>query len=203
MSQQINLFDARFRRLKPHFSSATLVLALAAVLALSIVIQQVYAFQNRTLQATLAQTDKRASDLREQALRFAREFGEHGRSNALAEEIVRVEEQLRVRGELLGGLKGGAGGTVDGFSPFLTALARRTMDGVWITGVQIEAPSGDLVLKGRVLDSGLVPAYIRRLNEEPLFQGRPVSELSLAARTEPGKRFVEFSLQIPLRRGAS
>lgn len=203
MTQQINLFDARFRKQKPHFSAATMALALGAVFALSLVIQQLYAYQNRGMQATLAQTERRTAELRDQTLRFAKEFGEQGRSNVLADEIARVEEQLRARRGLLAGMQGGVGGNVEGFSPYLTALARQTMTGVWLTGVEIGSPSGDLVLKGRVLDGGLVPAYIRQLNREPLFQGRSVSELRLSAKSEQAKRYVEFSLQIPLGKGAS
>jgi hypothetical protein len=209
MTQQINLFDARFRKQKPHFSAATIALALGAVFVLALVIEQLYAYQNRVMQATLAQNEKRAAELRDQTLRFYREFGEQGRSNALAEEIARADEQLRLRRGLLAGMQGGVAANAEGFSPYLTALARQTMNGVWLTGVEIAGPSGDLVLKGRVVDSGLVPAYIRQLNQEPLFRGRSVSELRLIARSEPpaksepAKRYVEFSLQIPLGKGAS
>jgi hypothetical protein len=54
-----------------------------------------------------------------------------------------------------------------------------------------------------VLQGELVPAYIERLNREPLFKGREVRELRLAAKDEAGKRHVEFLLQIPLAKGAS
>jgi hypothetical protein len=203
MSQQINLFDARFRRQKPHFSAATMALAVVAVAALALGIRELYAYQNRSLEAAAAQTDKRAAELREQAARFAREFGDPGRGTALADELVRLEEQLRVRRGLLEAIQGGAGASAAGFSPYLTALARQTMQGVWLTGMEIGSGSGALVLKGRVLQGELVPAYIERLNREPLFKGRVVSEMRLAAKDNAGKRYVEFSLQIPLAKGAS
>jgi hypothetical protein len=203
MSQQINLFDARFRRQKPHFSAVTMVLAVLAVGILAVLIGQLYAYQNRIQEATLAQTDKRVLQLREQVVGLSREFGEQGRSSALADEIARLQEQLRVRRSLLDSIQGGASGSLEGFSPYLAALARQSMQGVWLTGMEIGSGSGDLVLKGRVLESELVPIYIQRLNREPLFQGRAVRELRLAAKNEAGKRYVEFSLQIPLAKGAS
>lgn len=199
MSQQINLFDARFRRQKPHFSAAMMTLAVLAVALLTLGIGELYAYQNRSLEASLAQTDKRSAELREQAARFVRELGDPGRSAALADELARLEEQVRTRRSLLTGIQGGAGGA--GFSPYLTALARQTMQGVWLTGMEI-GPK-DLVLKGRVLQSELVPLYIERLNREPLFKGRVVSELRLAAKDDAGRRYVEFSLQIPLAKEAS
>jgi len=196
MSQQINLFDARFRPQKPHFSAATMALAVLAVALLTLGIRELYAYQNRSLEASLAQTDKRAAELREQAARFARELGDPGRSAAMADELARLEEQARARRGLLTGIQGGAG-----FSPYLTALARQTMQGVWLT--EMEIGPNDLVLKGRVLQSELVPLYIERLNREPLFKGRVVSELRLAAKDDAGRRYVEFSLQIPLAKEAS
>jgi len=211
VSQQINLFDARFSKRTSHLSARTMVQALAAVFVVALAFQALYAYQNRSLQSTLAQTDKRATELRDQSIRFAKEFTALGRSTALTDEIARVEEQLRMRRGLIAGMQGGAGGNVDGFSPYLTALARRTMSGVWLTGVEIGA-SGELVLKGRVMDSALVPAYIRELRKEEAFAGRAVSELRVSAKSESEKkadparpaRFVEFFLSIPLAtKGAS
>lgn len=203
MSQQINLFDARFRLQKPHFSAATVALSMLAVAALVLAMRELYAYQNRGLETALAQTDQRVAQLREQTVRFAKELGEQGRSSALNDELARLEEQLRARRGLLDGIQGGTSGNAHGYSPYLTALARQAMDGVWLTAVEIGAESGELLLKGRVLESELLPAYIRRLNREPLFQGRAVRELKLAAKTETGKRYVEFSLQIPLSKGPS
>ncbi|OGA64148.1 MAG: hypothetical protein A3G81_01780 [Betaproteobacteria bacterium RIFCSPLOWO2_12_FULL_65_14] len=208
MTQQINLLDPRFRQRKKHFSAATLALALALLLALSVGLQSLYARQNRALQATLSDTDRRVATLREQLVRFSNEYSAQGRSTALADETARVEERLRARRELLAGMRsGGGGGNVEGFSPYLAALARQTMNGVWLTGIEIGGKSGDLVLKGRVLDSDLVPAYIGQLNKEEPFAGRSITELRLTAKTGKATsgpaRYVEFSLSIPLRKDAS
>ncbi|HEX2199715.1 MAG TPA: PilN domain-containing protein [Burkholderiales bacterium] len=196
MSQQINLFDARFQRQKRHFSAATLAATLAAVLVLALAIQQLYAYQSRSLQASVAQTDARVAQLRDQVARFAREFGAQGGSTALADEIARTEEALRVRRGLLASMQTGAG-TAEGFSAYLAALARRTTQGVWLTGIDID---GSLVIKGRALDGERVPAYIRQLNREETFAGRTVSELRMSARPEDA---LEFSFSIPLGKDPS
>ena len=196
MTQQINLLDARFRKQKTQFSAAALVLALASLLVVAIALQWLLALQNRALQATLAETDRRVVALRDQMVRLSTEFSAQGRSNALGDQIARVEEQLRARRELLAGMRSG-GGEVEAFSPYLFALARQTMNGVWLTSVEIGGKSGELVLKGRVLDSDLVPAYIGRLSKEQPFAGRTVSELRMAA-SKGAARYVEFSLSMPL-----
>lgn len=196
MTQQINLLDARLRPQQRHFSAAAVLAGLAAVLALCVVFQQLYAWQNRSLQAALAQMDARAAPLREQLVRFAKEFGGQGSSAALNDEIARVEEALRARRALLGSMRGGPG-EAEGFSHYLAALARQRQPGVWLTGIQID---GALVLRGRALDGDQVPAYIRGLNREEAFAGRAVSELRMAAQPE---KQLEFLLSIPLGKGPS
>lgn len=196
MSQQINLFEARFRRSKRRFSAATLACTLAGVAVLALALQQLYAYQNRSLQGALAQTDRRVVELRDQMARFARELSAQGPSGALGDEMVRLEERLRTRRALLSSLQTGAG-NAEGFSTYLAALARQTMDGVWLVGIEISA---DLVVKGRALQGELVPAYIGRLKQEESFAGRSVSELRMSAQPE---NHLEFSLSIALGKGPS
>jgi hypothetical protein len=196
VSQQINLFDERFRRSRRRFSAATLAWTLAAVAVLAAATQQLYAYQTRSVQRVLAQTDRRVAELRDQMVRFGKELSAQGTSSALGDEMARVEERLRARRTLLSNMQTGAG-NAEGFSTYLAALARQTMDGVWLVGIEIDA---DLVVKGRALNGELVPAYIRRLNQEESFAGRSVSELRLSAKPES---HLEFSLSIPLGKGPS
>jgi Tfp pilus assembly protein PilN len=134
-----------------------------------------------------------------------------GTSRKLQEEIARTEEQLRRRSALLNELRTSVGGNVDGFSAYLTALARQSTQGVWLTGVEISGTSNDLVIKGKALDANLVPAYVRALSREPVFSGRSLSALQVTARERPAQaaagaapaprepsRYLEFTLNIPL-----
>jgi len=204
MSQQINLYNPVFLKQKHYFSAVTMVQALAVVLAGS---AGMYAFevrQNRTLDGVLAEAEKQVVTQREQTLRFAKEFSDQGASRALTEELARTEERLQRRQELLGEIKTGVGGDTEGYSRFLGALARQGTPGVWLTGVEISAKqSGDVVIRGRALESRMVPAYIRALNREAPFAGRAVGELRMSAKDNAGKegppRYIEFLLSIPLR----
>ena len=207
MSQQINLFNPVFLKQKHYFSALTMVQALAIVLAGSL---GMYAFevrQNRTLAGVLAHADKQLASQRDQMVRYSKDFSAQGASRALTDELKRAEERLQQRQALLGDLKTGVGGNADGFSRYLGALARQTMPGVWLTGLQIGGKESDLVIRGRALQSQLVPAYIRSLNQEEPMAGRPVGELRMTARAEAAAskaakeplRYIEFSLSIPLK----
>ncbi len=212
MSQQINLYNPIFLKQKHYFSAATMAQALVLVLLGSL---GMYAFevrQNRTLERVLADTDKQIATQREQMIRFSKEHSAQGASRALTDELARTQQRLQQRQALLAEIKTGVGGDAEGFARYLSALARQHVPGVWLTGVQIGAKDSDLVIKGRALESQMVPAYIRALNREAPMAGRRVAELQMTAKGEPAPaaagapaaakepaRYIEFSLSIPLR----
>lgn len=217
MSQQINLFNPIFLQQKKYFSAVAMLQALGLLLAGMAVLYGFELRQKNGLQALQAQTEKQAAERREQLTRFGKEFSNRGTSKKLQEEIAQVEPRLRSRQELLNEITTGIGGNVEGFSPYLTALARQRLNGVWLTAVNISGRPSDLVIKGKVLNGDLVPAYVRSLSREPALAGRPVNELHLVAKeaapaapapaAAPGApppafadpaRFVEFTLSIPL-----
>ena len=216
MSQQINLFNPVFLEQKHYFSAVTMAQALGAVLVGALAMYAFEVRQNRTLERALADTDKQVSTQRGQMVRFSKEFSAQGASRALAEELARTEQRLQQRRSLLGDLKTGVGGNAEGFSVYLSALARQAMHGVWLTGFDIGAQDSTLVIRGRALESEMVPAYIRALNREPPMAGRPVGELRMAAKSEPAApgtaagtpsstappRYIEFSVSIPPKGGS-
>jgi Tfp pilus assembly protein PilN len=211
MSQQINLYNPIFLKQKHYFSALTMVQALAVVLVGALGIYAFEVWQNRTLERVLAETDQRVAAQREQLLKFAKEYSEQGASRALTDDLAKAEGRLQQRQALLSDLRTGVGGDIQGFSPYLGALAKQATPGVWLTGIEIGARGSSLVLRGRALESRMVPAYIRALNREAPMQGRAVGELQLTARgMEAGvapatdinagpSRYIEFSLSIPLK----
>jgi Tfp pilus assembly protein PilN len=178
-----------------------------------------YAFQvrqNQTLARMLAQADQELEARRTQITRFGKEFSTQGASRGLGEQLAAAETRLAERRSLLDDVKTGVGGDVEGYSRYLTALARQTMPGVWLTGLDIGGKSSTLVIKGRALDSALVPAYMRALNRAAPLPGRRVDELRLTAKETPAsapggapfrdpqaprepESYIEFSVAIPMR----
>lgn len=213
MSQQINLFNPVFLRQKRHFSAAAMLQALGIVLLGALAMYAYQVHQNRVLAGVLAQAERDYEARREQLARFGREFSALGASKALVEEVASAEARLAQRSALLAELQTGVGGDTRGYARHLAALARQVVPGVWLTGIEIGGKENALVLRGRALESALVPAYIRALSAEPPLAGQPVGELQIAARhTERGEerdapqapaRYVEFTLSIPLRTGGS
>jgi hypothetical protein len=210
MAQQINLFNPVFLKQKKYFSAVTMLQALA------LLVGGILAFYGYTLRETQAlarvaeDTGRQSKAQSEQVGRLTQEFSPQGRSKMLSDEVARATTRLKQREELLSVLRTGGLGNTDGFARYLTAFARQSMSGVWLTGFTIGGDESELLVTGRVLQPDLVPAYIRALNHEEVMRGRRVAELRLTAREErdtpgtsaPGAgapaaaphRYVEFNL---------
>ena len=73
-----------------------------------------------------------------------------------------------------------------GFAARLEALARQSVDGLWLTGMVLR--QDDVVLKGRALQPQLIPVYVQRLDREPSLQGRAFRALEVVRPLEkPGR----------------
>jgi len=212
MAQQINLFNPIFLKQKKLFSAVTMLQALGLLLG---GILAFYAYTLRETQALARVTEDTGRQLKaqsEQVARLTQEFSPQGRSKMLSEEVVRMTTRLKQREDMLSVLRTGGLGNTEGFARYLSAFARQSMGGVWLTGFTIGGDEAELLLTGRVLHPDLVPAYIRALNREEVMRGRRVAELRLTAREErdapgtvaPGagaaaapaaaRRYVEFNL---------
>jgi Tfp pilus assembly protein PilN len=213
VSQQINLFNPIFLKQKRQFSALAMAQALGVVTLGALAIYAYEVRQNRVLADALRDTEKQLEARREQITRFGREFSSQAASRTLSADLAAAEARLEARRGLLNEVKTGVAGDAQGYSRYLSALARQAMPGVWITGVDIGGKAGTLTIKGRALDSAHVPAYLRALNREAPIAGRRIDELRLAAKEAPARpaagtqapalnepeRYIEFSLALPLR----
>lgn len=222
MAQQINLFNPVFLKQKKYFSAVAMLQALGLLLGGVMAFYGYVLYESRSQARVATDAARQLAAQSAQVANLTREFSPQGRSRQLQDEIARTATRLRQREELLSVLRTGGLGNSAGFARYLTALARQSLGGVWLTGFSISGDEIELVLSGRVLQPDLVPAYIRALNREEVMRGRRVSELRLTAREErdtagtaapgaaPGAaarapaaptRYVEFSL-IALRGAA-
>jgi hypothetical protein len=186
MSQQINLYEAAFRQEKTAFSAAAIAGSLAAIALAFAALHFYLASQVRGIEAVAQQSDKAVAALRGQVTLLVSQNAVQGAGGLLAEELVRSEARLKSRREILQDITTRVAADAEGYSALMTGLARRTLQGVWLTGFSV----GDdraLEIKGGVLDPKLVPAYVSSLNDEVSIRGRDVTELVLKARAEAAR----------------
>ena len=209
MSQQINLYNPIFLRQEKHFSARTMAQALG-VIALGLVALYAYALieTGRAERSAQQQREQLASQ-RDQVVQLGAQLSAKGISKALEAEVATTEADLKTRQGTLEALNTGELGNTAGFSDFFAAFGRQAMRGVWLTGFRIGDAGNELVVTGRALHADLVPAYLQRLNSEPMMRGRRVVEMNLAAREVAAKgapgaagereQFVEFTFVAPLQ----
>lgn len=178
MSQQINLLLPALRPRRNWLAlPVVLGLALAGVAAVGAVAAW-ERYQVHTLSQHQLQADTEIRALQQQIQAFGQTLASRKPNAALVAEIDRLNEFLQQREAALrlveaGQLPAGAAG----HSSLMRGFARQALDGVWLTGFSFAGDEAEI--HGRLTDPSLLPQYIRRLNGEPVFQGRRFATLDM------------------------
>jgi hypothetical protein len=206
MSQNINLFNAAFRKQRQRLTLALVVVCLGITLATMFGYQYYLQQQVSGLAAELAATDKLLRTQSEFVDKLKAKPVPHVTEAQLDTEIVQLETELKIAEESIAALKGGAFGSQRGFAEYLRAFSRQALGGLWLTGFSIGG--GELEIRGRALSPDLLPSYIQRLNREKALAGHHIARLEMvrpkpepvaekdkkAGKAEQAPRFLEFSL---------
>ncbi|MBZ0105777.1 MAG: fimbrial assembly protein [Sulfuricella denitrificans] len=203
MSQQINLVNPAFRKQREWFAALMLIQALAALIVIVLIF---YGYQYRQVLLLEKQNKAGADALALEQARLVKVAAEHAprqKNPALQAQVDEMEQQLKGEEAVLEVLQSGALGNTQGYSGYMRAFARQTVNGLWLTGFSIKGAGKEMRLGGRTLRPDLVPAYILRLNQEVATQGRSFAALEMqrpklepAAKDQPQKipNYLEFIL---------
>lgn len=179
MSQQINLFNPIFLKQKKHFSSFAMVQALGGIV-LGMLVFYVYAhYEVGKMGASATETAKRLQTEQSRLTKVAAEFAPDKDAKLLESQVAQMESQLIARQKVLAVLQGGELGNTAGFSEYLRAYSRQAIGGLWLTGFAIHGAGNQMALDGRAIKADLVPAYIRRLNQEKIMQGKAFAAMEI------------------------
>lgn len=182
MSQQINLIDPALRPRRDWLQFKVVAPVALACLAVVVAASAFLRWERRALEVREGAVNAQLKTSQERLQALAQSVGQRVGDPRLAAESELLATEIRQRQEVLGELERGRG-QGPRFSEDLRGLARQTMDGLWLTAF---AAGGDsLEIRGRMLDSSLLPAYIRRLNAEPAFQGRRFDALDVSEGVRP------------------
>lgn len=211
MSQQINLFNPVFLQQKKYFSALTMVQAAAVIFVGMLLLYGFAYYQVVGMSGQAVETVKRLEAAQSRLTVATAQFPPRKKSQALEDEVATLEAQLKARKKLLEVLQSGELGNTSGFSGYLRAFSRQSMDGLWLTGFNIHGAGNRISIDGRALRPELVPAYIKRLDQEQVMQGKTFAAMEIglpAVTAKPGEeaatapRFVEFRLMSAEREGA-
>ena len=180
MTQQINLFNPIFLRQKKYFSIVTILQMLALVLVGMLIFYAYASFQTKRLSGDVAEIGVRLEEEKARLAKVTTELGPREKNQDLEAQVKNLEKQLKSREDILGVQSGMAAGKGRGFSDYLLALARQSVNGVWLTGISVGGEGGSkMVIDGRALRPALLPDYIKRLSKESAMRGQNFSTLNM------------------------
>src|SRR5258708_22087230 len=140
-------------------------------------------WQDRNLARQIGESGRAYEQQKEQFARITAELSPEKREAQLDQDLKSIETAIALRRSLMGEFgKGGPAGP-GGYSEYLRAFARQTVQGLWLTSIQIAEGGGQLTMSGRALQADLVPVLIGRLKQESVLQGAPHVALAITRGT--------------------
>lgn len=191
MAQQLNLLDARFSPQPQRFSARQGLLAMALVLVFCTAGTQTLRWSTGRALADSLALDRQMAPLKaqRQALGAAANLAPEA-------ELAQLRQLEAGHRRIAAALDAGAAGAREGHADYLEALARRASATLWITGFAVTEDGAAIELTGRMADASVLTDYLRSLNAEPRFKGRPFAQLSLKSVDKHGMAlpYTEFAL---------
>lgn len=200
MSQQINLFNPQFLAKKKYFSSVTMVQALGLLVLGMVAFYGFALWQDRTLARQTGESARAYEQQKQQFTKVTAELSPERREAQLDQDLKSIEAAIALRRALLRELGTGTLTRPAGYSEYLRAFARQTVQGLWLTSLQIAEGGDQLTMSGRALQADLVPVLIGRLKQESVLRGRPLEALAITRSTvgkEPARSIVDFTVSSP------
>ena len=199
MSQQINLFNPVFLTQKKYFSVLTMLQALGLIVLGSVLFYGYALYQVAQMSKQTEEMGKRYAAEQARLINFAKDFSPQRSSQLLEEQLKSLESQAAAQETLLNMLKSGAIGNTEGYSEYMRAFARQSVNGLWLTAFDITGDGAQMSMSGAVLNPQLVPVYIQRLSKEKIMRGKTFATLQMQQpkpeADKPVARYVEFNLR--------
>jgi hypothetical protein len=201
LSQQINLFNPIFLKQKRYLSAATIVQALGMLLAGALLLAAWTGYQASSLREE-AEVGARQLAAAQSQLNSLSGAASGQKDEALENKVRDTEAELKAMRQVFDVLRAGELGNTRGYSEYMGAFARQSVDGLWLTGFGIHGAGAEIALYGRALRAELVPAFIGRLGREPVLQGKSFAALDIRVPQGSGDKadaapapYLEFSLR--------
>jgi len=207
MSQQINLFNPQFQPQKKIFSINSMAAVLGALVLVLAATGGYAKLRVLRLESEVAQGEARVQKAQKRLEAATAAFTPRTKDGILEAQVAQAQGERDALRRVADVIEHGDLGNTRGYAEYFRALARQSVDGLWLTGVTIGGAGTEIGVRGRALDAALVPGYLARLRNEQVLQGKPVGSMQIGeagtvkARGADGQEvdapapYVEFSLQ--------
>ena len=200
MSQQINLFNDNVRKPGKAFSVLNMLQGLGAILFCAMLFYAYSEYQGRQQQEQLDEANKSLASEQARLANLTADFSRQRSALTPEQELKKVAAEATAQREIISALKNGVIGNTRGYSEYMQAFARQTLNGLWLTGFNIAGDATQMSISGAALSPEMVPGYILRLNNEKVMRGKTFASLQMQLPKEdaskPASRpYLEFTLQ--------
>lgn len=196
MSQQINLYSPIFRKQTKIFSATTMLQGLGMIVLVVAVFFYYISMQSSILEIRANESGRQLKSELERLKAYGLGDSPAERAKALAERRKSLEASLAGHAQAAAAFESSRLGRSEGYAELLRALARLSMDGVWLTRIEFADGSRELSLTGRASRPELVASYVQRLRSEKTLRAQEFSRLEM--KRPPAAKgaapFVEFVL---------
>jgi len=202
MTQNINLYDASLRLRRDWATAETAAAAVGACVLAATLGTGWARYELAQVKGPAALTNEALQAAQTELTDLTQRVTELKPDEKLQAELALAQTTLTQRHAALELLRGGGLGNDAGHAAALSAFARQSVNGLWLTGVVLD--NQQVALRGRALNPDLIPTYVTRLNKEAALQGRSFRALDIerpvhaadAAASMPARSaaYVEFSL---------
>lgn len=177
--QQINLFNPAFVPRRDLLSARYLGAGLAVVLLLSVVGALAAHFSSAGLLEKERALVLAVETLRTETDNLTAQLGMRKVDATLEQQLAERRRLVQARQQVARWLRADGAAETRGVSEYFRALARQTLEGVWLTGFAIDAQRGNLRIEGRTLKGELLPNYLDKLGGEDILKGRAFASVAL------------------------
>ena len=180
MRQQINLLNPALITVKEWLNASFMALLVGVTI---VVMLLVYSWNNYRISHFLEkqQSITQALVVLKQELEIAKlQHKPRAPTRTLQEKVNMAETSLKEHQQVQRFLQGGNYGNKQGFSGYMAAFARQSINGLWLTSFSVNNAVSNIKISGQALLGYLVPQYIRGLAQEPTLIGLDFSELEMS-----------------------
>jgi Tfp pilus assembly protein PilN len=197
VSQQINLYSPVFRKQTKVFSAVTMLQGLGLIVLVIAVLYYYMAAQSALLELRAIESGQLLKAELERLKVYGALESPAERAKNLADRKKALEDALTTQTAALEALRTSFGRS-EGYADLLRALARVSIDGVWLTRIHFSEDDGELSVAGRASRPDLVPVYLDRLRRDRTLRSQGFGQFELsrapAADKAAASPYVEFVL---------
>lgn len=155
----------------------------AMLIAITLVLLAYYAYVQKEVSALIMQRQQVANELiktQNELKALALLHAPHEKDSSLEKQIGQFEQKVKVQQQILNILSHSTNTPNNSYAALMRALARQSIEGLWLTGFSVDSQTDTLNIQGRALQGDLVPLYINRLSNEPALKGKLFSGLNIS-----------------------